>query len=79
MVKPLHGVRNDLCDHIRNVGKSGDLSRLLDTQRSIVENDLFRYSNSKAMVGSLKTALTEIDVVKKRGACLQSCEISDGK
>ncbi|WP_317993767.1 hypothetical protein [Bartonella gliris] len=44
-----------------------------------MENDLFRYSNSKAMVGSLKTALTEIDVVKKRGACLQSCEISDGK
>ncbi|EJF82639.1 hypothetical protein [Bartonella rattimassiliensis] len=63
--KKLCDVRNDLCSHIRNVGKSGDLSSLLDTERGIIKNDLLRYSNSKAMSNSLKTALVEIDVVKK--------------
>ncbi len=63
--KNLSDIRNDLCTHIRNVGKRGDLSSLLDTERSIIKSDLFRYSNSKAMSNSLKTALTEIDVVKK--------------
>ncbi|WP_208438662.1 MULTISPECIES: hypothetical protein [Bartonella] len=63
--KRLCDVRNDLCNYIRNVGKSGDLSSLLDIERSIIKNDLFRYSNSKSMSNSLKTALTEIDVVKK--------------
>ncbi|EJF76244.1 hypothetical protein HWV54_02485 [Bartonella alsatica] len=48
ITKKLNGVRNDLCNHIRKIGKSGDFSLLLDTERCIVENDLFRYSNSKA-------------------------------
>ncbi len=64
ITKKLHSVRNDLCNHIRNIGKNDDLSLLIDTERGLVENDLFRYSNSKAMTSSLKTALTEIDVVK---------------
>ncbi|UTO27658.1 hypothetical protein [Bartonella harrusi] len=62
--KKLHDVRRDLCGHIRNIGKSGDFSLLLDTERGLVENDLLRYANSKAMTSSLKTALTEIDVIK---------------
>lgn len=65
VAKNLSDIRDDLCNHIRNVGKRGDLSSLLDTERSIIKSDLFRYSNSKAMSNSLKTALTEIDVVKK--------------
>ncbi|WP_246257386.1 hypothetical protein [Bartonella gabonensis] len=59
MTKKLHSVRNDLRNHIRNVGKNGDLSLLIDTERSLVENDLLRYANSKAMISSL-----EIGVVK---------------
>lgn len=66
--KRLCDIRNDLCSHIHNVGKSGDLSSLLDTERSIIKSDLLRYANSKAMTSSLKTALTEINVVKKHGA-----------
>lgn len=65
LVKQLHSVRNNLCSHIRNVRKSADLSLLINTERSLVENDLLRYANSKAMISSLKTALMEIDVIKK--------------
>ncbi|AQX20904.1 hypothetical protein Bcsk_002440 [Bartonella sp. CDC_skunk] len=48
-----------------DISKSGDLSLLLEEERCLVENDFLRYANSKAMVGSLKTALTEIGVIKK--------------
>ncbi|WP_273721563.1 hypothetical protein [Bartonella sp. ML71XJBT] len=65
MTKKLHSVRSDLCGCLHNIGKSGDLSSLLDAERRLVENDLLRYANSKAMISSLKTALTEIDVIKK--------------
>lgn len=65
MTKKLYGVRSDLCNYLRNIGKSGNLSSLLGTERSLVENDLLRYANSKAMISSLKTALMEIDVIKK--------------
>ncbi|WP_375666743.1 hypothetical protein [Bartonella sp. TT121SHDZB] len=65
MTKKLHDVRNDLCSYLRNIEKSGDLSLLIDTERSLVENDLLRYANSKAMISSLKTALMEIDIIKK--------------
>ncbi|WP_273757054.1 hypothetical protein [Bartonella sp. MM73XJBT] len=65
IAKKLHSVRSDLCGCLHNIGKSGDLSSLLGAERSLVENDLLRYANSKAMISSLKTALTEIDVIKK--------------
>ncbi|WP_407965850.1 hypothetical protein [Bartonella sp. C271] len=58
-------VRNDLHNHICDVGRSGDLSLLLDTEHKVIKNDLFRYANSKAMFASLRTALTELDVIKK--------------
>ncbi len=72
--KRLCDVRNDLCSHIRNVGKKGDLSSLLDIEHSIIKSDLFRYSNSKAISNSLKTALTEIDVVKKHVELVENPE-----
>ncbi|MBB4076785.1 hypothetical protein GGR08_001094 [Bartonella fuyuanensis] len=65
MTKKLHDVRNDLCSYLRNIEKSGGLSLLIDTERSLVENDLLRYANSKVMISSLKTALMEIDIIKK--------------
>ncbi len=64
MTKKLHDVCNDLHDHVRDVGRSGNLSLLLGTERNIIANDLFWYGNSKAMISSLRTALTELDVVK---------------
>ncbi|ENN90493.1 hypothetical protein [Bartonella schoenbuchensis] len=67
-VKKLHDVRKDLCNYIRNVGQSRDLSLLLNTEYSIVEGDLSRYANSPEMKSSLKTALIEINVVKEHTA-----------
>ncbi|CAK01403.1 hypothetical protein [Bartonella tribocorum] len=53
-----------MCDHIRDVGKNGDLPLLIDTESDFIKDDLLRYANSKAMVSSLETALIEIGVVK---------------
>nr|CDP79649.1 hypothetical protein BN1046_00546 [Bartonella schoenbuchensis] len=58
-------MQRELCDYVRNIGKSGNFSLLLNTEYSIVEDDLSRYANSNAMKSSLKTALTEINVVRE--------------
>ncbi|UNE53902.1 hypothetical protein [Bartonella machadoae] len=52
------------CANLRNLGRCSDLPLLLDTERGFVDDDLLRYANSKGMINSLKTALTEIDVIK---------------
>jgi hypothetical protein len=61
----LHDVREDLLRHVRKAGQSGDLQLIVATERAIVEGDLTRYANSKAMANSLKTALTEISVIER--------------
>ncbi|WP_346418176.1 hypothetical protein [Bartonella sp. WD12.1] len=65
VAKNLSDVRKGLYNYIRNIGKSGDFSLLLNMEESIVKNDLFRYANSNAMKSSLETALTEINVVRE--------------
>ncbi|MCL6230276.1 hypothetical protein [Bartonella bilalgolemii] len=60
----LHDLRNNFSDYMRDVGKSGDLLSLLLMEYKIVEKDLNRHSNSKAMTESLETALVELDIVK---------------
>nr|CDP79678.1 hypothetical protein BN1046_00575 [Bartonella schoenbuchensis] len=67
-VKKLHDVRKVLCNHIRNIGKSNDFLLLLNTEYSVVEGDLSRYANSPEMKSSLKTALTEMSVIKEHTA-----------
>ncbi|WP_375666648.1 hypothetical protein [Bartonella sp. TT121SHDZB] len=44
--------------------KVGIYHRFIDTESDLIKDDLSRYANSKSMISSLKTALTEIDVVK---------------
>ncbi|WP_336294018.1 hypothetical protein [Bartonella sp. CB169] len=63
--KRLYNVQNNLYNYLRKVGKNGDLSSLLDIEHHIIEDDLLRYANSPEMTSSLKTALTEIDVIKE--------------
>ncbi|WP_236829034.1 hypothetical protein [Bartonella schoenbuchensis] len=58
-------MQRKLCDHVRNVGQSKDLSLLFNTEYNIVSDDLLRYANSPEMKSSLKTALIEMDVIKK--------------
>ncbi|WP_034989846.1 hypothetical protein [Bartonella schoenbuchensis] len=54
VAKNLSDVRKGLCNYIRNIGKSGDFSLLLNMEESIVKNDLFGYANSNAMKRVLK-------------------------
>ncbi|AQX20896.1 hypothetical protein Bcsk_002360 [Bartonella sp. CDC_skunk] len=77
MTKNLHSLWDNLCDYVRNVGKSDDLSLLLNTERSLVENDLLRYANSQGMISSLKTAIAEIDVVKDHIKIVSNSETYD--
>lgn len=64
--KRLHSSRNDLLQHLREVGRGGDLFQIVATERAIVEGDLTRYANSQAMANSLKTALNEIAAIERQ-------------
>jgi hypothetical protein len=48
--KNLQNSRNALLTHIREVGRGGDLSLIVATERAITEGDLARYANSSSMV-----------------------------
>jgi hypothetical protein len=63
--RKLQGTWNDLLETIREIGRSGDLSLIVATERAIVQSDHDRYANSAAMTSSLKTALNEIDVIEQ--------------
>lgn len=63
--KRLQGARNDLLEHLREVGRSGDLSLIVATERAIVESDLSRYANSQAMTNSLQAAINEIAAIER--------------
>lgn len=65
VAKQLESARADLLEHIRDVGRSGDLSLIVATERAIVEGDLTRYANSQSMTSSLKTALNEIAAIER--------------
>jgi cell filamentation protein len=52
-------------EHIREVGRSGNVSLIVATEKAIVEGDLTRFTHNQAMTNSLKTALTEIAVIEQ--------------
>ncbi|MCL6230331.1 hypothetical protein [Bartonella bilalgolemii] len=72
--KKLQSARNYLYNHMRDIGKSGNLLLLLEEERYIVANGLVKYGNSKSMISSLKTALIEIDTIRKHVAFLENPE-----
>lgn len=61
----LESARVGLLEHVRDIGRSGDLSLIVATERAIVEGDLTRYANSQSMTSSLKTALNEIAAIER--------------
>ena len=65
LAKDLHNARCDLLGYVRKVARSGDLALIIATEKAIVEGDLARYANSKAMTRSLQAALDDIAVVEK--------------
>ena len=60
----LKRIQTNLLEHIREVGRGGDLGRIIATERAIVEGDLARYANSQPMVSSLKAAIEGIDAIE---------------
>ena len=57
--------RLDIRDHLRDVGKSGDIGLILATEKAILVTDFTLYANSPAMSGSLRTALHELVAAEK--------------
>ncbi|MDR1162857.1 MAG: hypothetical protein LBM17_03345 [Candidatus Accumulibacter sp.] len=63
--KSLQNTRSGLLKHLREVGQSGDLYLIVATERGIIDGDLSRYANSRAMSSSLNAALNEIAVIER--------------
>lgn len=61
----LKEAQTELIKHIREVGRSGDLNRIIATERAVISGDLKRYANSQSMVSSLKTALNGIAAIER--------------
>lgn len=61
----LKEAQTELLQHIRAVGRSGDLEQIVATERAIISGDLKRYANSQSMVSSLKTALEGITAIER--------------
>ena len=57
--------QRNLLKNLRELGRSGDLSQIVAVEKMFVETERAYYSNSKAMEGSLKTALKELDAVER--------------
>jgi len=58
--RKLQNTNKALVDHVWHVGQSGDLGNIIETEKSLLLDELNKYANSKAMVTSLKNALTEL-------------------
>ena len=61
----LHDMRCNLLAHVREVTGSGNLALIVTTEKAIVEGDLSRYANSKAMTHSLQAALDDLAIIEK--------------
>ncbi len=65
VAKDLFDVQKQLLNHVKEVQRSNDLPQIIATEKAILKNELARYSNSRQMENSLKTALNEISVIEK--------------
>jgi hypothetical protein len=54
-----------LLGSIREVGKTGDITLILEAERRFLRNEMRFYSNSTGQRGSLKSALQELDQAEK--------------
>jgi hypothetical protein len=61
----LNKARSDLLEHVKRIGKDGDLSLIVASEKTIVEDELTNHANSKGMVSSLNAALTELVAVER--------------
>jgi hypothetical protein len=61
----LDKARNNLLNHVKEVGKSNDLSLIVATEKAIIEDERKNHANSKGMVSSLDAALAELKATEK--------------
>jgi hypothetical protein len=57
--------RQSFLVHLKEVGKSGDLSLIVTTEKAIIKDELKNHANSKGMVSSLNAALAELTAIEK--------------
>ena len=62
----LAGFRNQLLLFIKDTARGGNAERIVALEKTIIKNDLDRYSNSKPMTDSLKAALNEFAVIERQ-------------
>ena len=62
----LAGFRNQLLLFIKDTAQGGNAERIVALEKTIIKNDLDRYSNSKPMADSLKAALNEFAVIERQ-------------
>ena len=62
----LAGFRNQLLLFIKDTARDGNAERIVALEKTIIKNDLDRYSNSKPMADSLKAALNEFAVLERQ-------------
>lgn len=61
----LQRTRKDMLEHICSVTKSSNLNDMVQTEKFILEYDLDRFSNSRAMEASLKAGINEMAVIQR--------------
>ena len=62
----LAGFRNQLLILVKETARGGNAEQIVALEKTIIKNDLDRYSNSKPMADSLKAALNEFAVIKQQ-------------
>jgi len=70
----LAGERKRFLVHLRALAQSDDLALIIETEKTILEGDLRRYANSRAMVSSLNTALQAMEVIERHLALVANAE-----
>lgn len=61
----LSKTRSNLLKSLKEVIKTDNSELMIKVEKSILQNDLERYSNSASMESSLKTALLEMGIIQK--------------
>jgi hypothetical protein len=61
----LNKARDNLLNHVREVGNSQNVSLIVASEKAIIEDERKNHANSKGMVSSLNAALMELAAIEK--------------
>lgn len=60
----LQKARGEIHEFLKSVGKSGDIGAIVSTEKMLLQNDLDRHTNSRAMKTSLEGGLKELQAAE---------------